>query len=149
MDTSPSKKTMTPVQRLHAVVAAIAAAFVALVVAANVSCAPTYFERADVLLMLALAVVFAVALAWAALADSDVRRVVGSLSSAGVVGLFVGTASIPLLFTPLALVGAARLARQPALRRAGALAAVLVAIAGFVLPYLGQSAMSSDEFRCP
>src|SRR5207244_2754457 len=89
------------VRRQHAVLAALAGTFVALVVAANVGCAPKYFERADVLLMLALAVVIAVALAWAARADNDARRVLGSLSSAGVAGLFVGTASIPLLFAPV------------------------------------------------
>src|SRR5258708_9197357 len=97
-------------------VAALSLAFVGLVVIANASCAPKYFQRADVALLLALAVVDAFLLFDAASGDTDRHRVVGVAASASAATLFAATLSIPVLFAPLGLAGMARFPRSPGLR---------------------------------
>ncbi len=134
---------------LHAVLAALAIAFMLIVMTANRECAPKYYQRGDVLALLGLSLLFAALLLWAASEDSDLRRSVGALSSAGLAALFFSTASIPLLVSPLAVAGALRLPRPSVARwRVVALIPVVIAVT-IGLPYLGQSGMSPDQFRCP
>lgn len=137
------------VRMLHATLAVIAALFVALVIVANLECAPKYLERGDVRGLLGFGIAFSLLLAWASLGDTDRHRIVGALSCAGLTALFVSTASIPMLVAPVALVGAMRLPRLRSVRLGTAIAMPLVAVMTVAIPYLGQSGMSPDQFRCP
>lgn len=134
---------------LHAVLAAFAIAFVLLVVTANRECAPEYFQRGDVLALIGLAVVYAILLVWASGADTDPRRTVGSLSSVGLAALFILTASIPVLIAPVAVAGALRMPRSTAARWRALAAVPVVVVVTIWFPYLGQSGLTPDQFRCP
>ena len=139
----------TVVRTLHAVLAMLALALVVLIVAANLGCAPKYFQRGDVLGLLGLGVLYAVALARAALSDTDQRRALGAITSAGLAALFLSTASVPVLAAPAAIAGVFRLPRSAVLRRRVIIvlpAAVLLTVA---VPSLGGLGMTADQFRCP
>ena len=139
---------MPVLRAVHAILALLAAAFVALVVVANLGCAPKYFQRGDVIGLLALAVEYAVLLGWASLGDSDVHRAVGAASSAGLVAVFVSTASIPVVAAPLAIAGALRLPRARRPRMLLFVAYPVLIIATIAVPYLGQLGLTPDQFRC-
>lgn len=134
---------------LHAILAALAIAFFLIVVIANRECAPKYYQPGDVIAMLALSIVFVGMLLWASLSDSDARRGVGALSSAGLGALFIVTASFPMLVSPLAIVGALRLPRSKPSRWRLLALLPLVILVTIGLPYLGQSTMTADQFHCP
>ena len=137
------------VRRLHAVLALLALAFVALVVGANAACAPKYFQRGDVIALLVLAVGYALLLAWASLSDGDKRRAIGAASSAGLAALFLSTVSIPMLAAPLAIAGSLRLPRSATPRRLLILAIPAIVLLTFALPAAATFAMTPDQFRCP
>lgn len=140
---------MSRQRALHTGLAIAAFALVVLVVVANASCAPTYFERGDVRALIGLGVAFALLLAYASRGDSDAHRAVGAASSAGLAALCFSTASIPVLVVPFALIGAVRLPHLAPLRAATIVTLPIVAVAAFMLPYLGQLGMTADQFRCP
>jgi len=71
-------------------------ALVALVVGANLGCAPKYFQRGDVIALLALGLFDGVLLLGASSGDSDTHRVVGVAASASAATLFLATVSIPV-----------------------------------------------------
>lgn len=134
---------------LQRIIAVLSLGFVAAIVVASLSCAPTYFQRADVVLLLLLAVADAVLLLDAASGDSDRHRAVGVAASASVAAIFVATFSIPILLAPIAGVGAFRFPRSPAYRRAMTLvipAAILVTAGAVVV---GTSLVTPEQFRCP
>jgi len=62
---------------------------VALIVVANLGCAPTYFQRGDVSALLVIGRVDAVMLLGASSGDSDTHRAVGIGASASAVALFL------------------------------------------------------------
>lgn len=134
---------------LHAILAGLALSFFLIVVIANRECAPKYYQRGDVIAMLGLSIALAAGLLWGSSRDSDTRRSVGALSSAGLAALFFSTASFPLLVSPLAVVGALRLPRSASSRwRLLALVPVVVVVT-IGLPFLGQGTMTPDQFHCP
>jgi hypothetical protein len=134
---------------IHLALALLAAGLVLLIILANLSCAPKYFQRGDVIALLGLGVAYAVVLGWAYLDDTDGRRAVGATSSAGLAALFLSTASLPVLAVPVAVIGAFRLPRSIGMRRWVTLAIPLVVLATFGLLVLGQRGMTSDQFLCP
>ncbi len=122
---------------------------VGLIVAANLGCAPTYFQRGDVIAMLAVGTVDAILLLGAASGDSDTHKTLGVAASVSAAMLFLFTASIPVLFAPVAIAGAFRSPRARA-ARIRALVLMPAAIIGTVaLLYVGQSFMTADQFHCP
>ncbi|MEA2661294.1 MAG: hypothetical protein QOH08_866 [Chloroflexota bacterium] len=122
---------------------------VALVVTANLGCAPKYFGRGDVIALLVIGIIDAVLLLGASSGDSDVHRAVGVGSSASAAALFLSTASIPILFAPIVIAGAFRLPRSTRLRVAVLLVIPIAVVATAGLLILGQSLVSADQFRCP
>ncbi len=124
-------------------------ALVALIVAANLGCAPKYFQRGDVIAGLALGLFDGILLLGASSGDSDTHRVVGVAASAGATALFLATASIPVLFAPLAIAGAFRLPRSGRQRVAGFVAIPFGIIGTAALVYFGQSFVSASQFICP
>lgn len=131
------------------IVAVLSLGFIALVVVANRACAPTYFQRADVVLLLLLAGADAVLLLDAASGDGDRHRVVGVAASVSVAALFAATLSIPILFAPLAIAGAFRFPRSPSLRwsMGVVIPAAILLTAGVVV--VGTSLVTPEQFRCP
>ena len=124
-------------------------ALVALVVGANLGCAPKYFQRGDVIALLAIGVLDGILLLGASSGDSDTHRVVGMAASASAATLFLATVSIPVLFAPVAIAGAFRIARSGRLRAIG-LIAILGAIVGTAaIVFLGELLVTADQFRCP
>jgi hypothetical protein len=134
---------------IHLALAVLAAALVLLIILANLSCAPKYFQRGDVIALLGLGLVYAVVLGWAYFGDADGRRAVGSTGSAGLAALFLSTGSLPVLAVPIAVIGTLRLPRSIGMRRWVMLAIPLVVLATFGLLVLGQSGLTPDQFRCP
>lgn len=124
-------------------------ALVALVIAANLGCAPKYFQRGDVIALLAIGVLDGVLLLGASSGDSDTHRVVGVAASASAASLFLATASIPVLFVPLAIAGAFRRPRSGGLRVAAFIAIPFGIIGTAALVYYGQSFVSASQFICP
>jgi len=124
-------------------------ALVALIVAANLGCAPKYFQRGDVIAGLALGLFDGILLLGASSGDSDTHRVVGVAASASATALFLATASIPVLFAPLAIAGAFRLPRSGRQRVAGFVAIPFGIIGTAALVYFGQSFVSASQFICP
>jgi hypothetical protein len=124
-------------------------ALVALVVGANLGCAPKYFQRGDVIALLAIGVLDGILLLGASSGDSDTHRVVGMAASASAATLFLATVSIPVLFAPVAIAGAFRIARSGRLRAIG-LIAILGAIVGTAaIVFLSELLVTADQFRCP
>lgn len=124
-------------------------ALVGLIVAANLGCAPKYFQRGDVIALLAIGLVDAVLLLGASSGDSDQHRLLGVAGSASAAALFLATASIPTLFAPVAIAGAFRSPRSGR-QRVTALIAIPVAIIGTAaLLFAGQALVTADQFRCP
>lgn len=121
--------------------------YVILVVGANVECAPKYFERADVIVLLVGATSLGIALFWASLADNDADRVTGSLASAGLAGLMLQPDFV-IAIVPLAIVGALRLPRRTALRVSISLAAPLVLLAAAAAPYVGEGYVRPEQLLC-
>ena len=122
---------------------------VALVVAANLDCAPKYFGRGDVIALLAIGLLDGVLLLGASSGNSDTHRVVGMAASASAATLFLATASIPVLFAPVAIAGVFRIPRAGRIRALG-----LIAIPGAILGtaavvFLGELLVTADQFRCP
>jgi hypothetical protein len=132
------------------ILAFLAVAFVVLLIAANLGCAPKYFQRADVVAALVLAVSYALVLGWACLADDDVRRVVGATASAGLATLFLSSASIPVLAVPVAV--AAIIRRLPRSGRTRWILVVAVAASALLTVGVLRAAVAGvtpDQFRCP
>ena len=131
------------------IVGVLCLALVALIVLANLGCAPNYFQRGDVIALLAIGAVDAVLLLGASSGDSDTHRAIGVGASASAVALFLSTASIPVLFAPLAIAGAFRIPRSRGLpwRALLLIPVAILATAGLVV--FGQSFVSADQFRCP
>jgi hypothetical protein len=124
-------------------------ALVGLIVAANLGCAPKYFQRGDVIALLAIGLVDAILLLGASSGDSDTHRVLGVTASASAAALFLATASIPVLFAPVAIAGAFRVPKSGR-QLVTALIAIPLAIIGTVaLVYFGQIFVAADQFRCP
>lgn len=134
---------------LQWVLVAFALAFLTLVIVANRGCAPKYFQRGDVIALLLLSLVFAVALAWSAAGDADLRRSAGSLASAGLAAVFLSTVSLPMFVAPLAVVGAMRLPRDRVLRLRTEIALPLVVLGVWALETFGQSTVAPERFICP
>jgi len=124
-------------------------ALVALIIAANLGCAPKYFQRADVLALLVIGLLDGVLLLGASSGDSDTHRVVGVAASAGAATLFLATVSIPVLFAPLAIAGAFRLPRSGRQRIAGFVAIPFGIIGTAALVYFCQGLVSASQFICP
>ncbi|MDQ6857948.1 MAG: hypothetical protein M3Z65_03020 [Chloroflexota bacterium] len=122
---------------------------VGLVVAANLSCAPKYFQRGDVIAMLAIALIDAILLLGAASGDSDTHKTVGLAAAVSAAMLFLFTASIPVLFTPVAIAGAFRSPRARGARIRALLLIPAAIIGTAALLYFGQSFVTADQFRCP
>jgi hypothetical protein len=124
-------------------------ALVGLIVAANLGCAPKYFQRGDVIAMLAIGMVDAILLLGAASGEADTHKSIGVAASVSAAMLFLFTGSVPVLFAPLALAGAFR---SPHRRGARIRALVLMPaaiIATVALLNFGQSFVTADQFRCP
>jgi hypothetical protein len=122
---------------------------VGLIVAANLDCAPKYFQRGDVIALLAIGVIDAVLLLGASSGDSDAHRLLGTAASASAAALFLATVSIPVLFAPVALVGAFRLPAHGR-QRVTAIVAIPGAIIGTAaLLMFGQMFVTAAQFRCP
>jgi hypothetical protein len=122
---------------------------VALIVVANLDCAPKYFQRGDVIALLAIGVVDAVLLLGASSGDSDAHRAIGVGASASAAALFLSTVSIPVLFAPLAIAGAFRTPRSHGSRWRLLLLIPAAILATAALEVFGQSFVSADQFRCP
>jgi hypothetical protein len=137
------------VRAIHLALALLAMGLVLLVVLANRDCAPKYFQRGDVIVLLGLGVAYAVVLGWAYLGDTDQRRAVGAAASGGLAALFLSTASLPVLAVPVAIIGTFRLPRSVGMRRWLLLALPLVVLVTFGLLVLGQSRLTPDQFLCP
>ncbi len=123
--------------------------FVALIISANLGCAPKYFTRGDVIALVAIGLVDAILLLRASMGDDDTRRALGVTVSISAATLFLATVSIPALFAPLAIAGAFRLPRSRRLRSTLLLVipAAIVATAGVI--FIGYGFVSADQFRCP
>ena len=124
-------------------------ALVALIVAANLGCAPKYFQRGDVIALLALGLFDGVLLLGASSGDSDTHRVVGVAASASAATLFLAAVSIPVLFAPVAIAGAFRIARSGRLRAIGLIAIPGAMVGTAAILFLGELLVTADQFRCP
>jgi len=124
-------------------------ALVALVVGANLGCAPKYFQRGDVIALLAIGVLDGILLLGASSGDSDMHRVVGMAASASAATLFLSTVSIPVLFAPVAIAGAFRIARSGRLRAIGLFAIPGAIVGTAAIVFLGELLVTADQFRCP
>ena len=122
---------------------------VALIVVANLGCAPTYVQRGDVIALLVIGLVDAVLLLGASSGDSDTHRAVGVGASASAVALFLSTASLPVLAAPLAIVGAFRLPRSRRLRSTLLLVIPGAVVATAGLLFAGSAFVSAAQFECP
>lgn len=122
---------------------------VGLIVAANLGCAPKYFQRGDVMAMLAIGLIDAVLLLGAASGDTDTHRSVGVAASASAGMLFLFTASIPALFAPIALAGAFRSPHAGGLRRRALLLIPAAMFGTVALLLVAQSFVSASQFTCP
>ena len=134
---------------INLVLALLATGFVLMVIGANVGCAPKYFQRGDVIVLLGLGIGYALVLGWASLEDGDNRRAIGATGSAGLAALFLSTASIPVLAVPIAIIGIFRLPRSREMRRLVLFALPLIILATFGLLFLGQLGMTPNQFVCP
>lgn len=137
---------MIKLRKLHGVLGVLCLAFVGLVIVANTvvhsAGGLAYFMRGDVAAMLGLALVLALVLFWASSGDSDRHRALGSIASATMTGLLLGTVSIPVLAVPLSVVGCFRLPESRAARVALVVLVPLGAVVGVALPYVGRSLMA-------
>jgi hypothetical protein len=124
-------------------------ALVALVVAANLDCAPKYFQRGDVIALLALGLLDGILLLGASSGDSDTHRIVGVAASASAATVFLSTVSIPVLFVPVAIAGAFRIPRAGRLRAIGLIAIPCAIVGTAVVVFLGELLVTADQFRCP
>jgi hypothetical protein len=122
---------------------------VALIVAANLGCAPKYFQRVDVIALLFVALVDGVLLLGASSGDSDTHRVIGVGASASAVALLLATVSLPALAAPLAIAGAFRLPRPGQLRSVvpAVIAFAIVATAGLL--FVAYTLVPAEQLRCP
>src|SRR5438067_8553413 len=122
---------------------------VALIVAANLGCAPKYFERADVVALLLVALIDGVLLLGASSGDTDMHRLIGAGASASAVALLLATVSLPALAAPLAIVGAFRVPR-PGPLRSDARAVIPGAIVATAALLFGAYALvPGAQLRCP
>lgn len=124
-------------------------ALVALIVAANLGCAPKYFQRSDVIALLAIGLLDGILLLGASSGDSDTHRDVGVAASASAATLFLATVSIPVLFAPVAIAGAFRIARSGRLRAIGLIAIPCAIIGTAAVIFLGELLVTADQFSCP
>jgi len=124
-------------------------ALVALIVAANLGCAPKYFQRGDVIALLAIGLLDGVLLLGASSGDSDTHRVAGVAASASAATLFLATVSIPVLFAPVAIAGAFRIARPGRLRAIGLAAIPPAIVVTAATIFLSEALVTADQFRCP
>ncbi|MDP9321969.1 MAG: hypothetical protein M3P16_12830 [Chloroflexota bacterium] len=131
------------------IVGVLCLGLVGLIVVANLDCAPKYFQRGDVIALLAIGVVDAVLLLGASSGDSDAHRAIGVGASASAAALFLSTVSIPVLFAPLAIAGAFRSPRSRGSTWRVLLLIPVAILATAGLEVIGQSFVSADQFRCP
>jgi hypothetical protein len=124
-------------------------ALVALIVAANLGCAPKYFQRGDVIALLALGLLDGILLLAASSGDCDTYRVMGVAASASAATLFLATASIPVLFAPVAIAGAFRIARPRRLRAIGLVVIPCAIVVTAATVFLSEALVTADQFRCP
>jgi len=137
-----------PVRAIHLALALLATGFVLLVIGANLACAPKYFQRGDVIVLIGLGVAYALVLGWASRSDTDTSRAVGATGSAGLAALFLSTGSVPVLAVPIAIIGIFRLPRSAGVRRWVLLALPLIILVTAGLLFLGQRGMTPDQFVC-
>jgi hypothetical protein len=124
-------------------------ALVALIVAANLGCAPKYFQRGDVIAGLAIGLLDGVLLLGASSGDSDTHRVAGVAASASAATLFLATVSIPVVFAPVAIAGAFRIPRPGRLRAIGLVAIPLAIVVTAATIFLSEALVTADQLRCP
>ena len=150
MAESKRRNSLRAPRALHAVLGVLCLGFMALLVVANAmsGCRPDFLLRPEFVASLSLAFVLALVLSWAARADDDRHRLVGSTASGAVTGLMLGTFSIPVLIVPLSLVGCFRL---PRLRRARVALAIFVPVAAAIavaLPYAARGLVTASQHGC-
>jgi hypothetical protein len=124
-------------------------ALVALIVAANLGCAPKYFQRGDVIAGLAIGLLDGVLLLGASSGDSDTHRVAGVAASASAATLCLATVSIPVVFAPVAIAGAFRIPRPGRLRAIGLVAIPLAIVVTAATIFLSEALVTADQLRCP
>jgi hypothetical protein len=124
-------------------------ALVALIVAANLGCAPKYFQRGDVIAGLAIGLLDGVLLLGASSGDSDTHRVAGVAASASAATLFLATVSIPVVCAPVAIAGAFRIPRPGRLRAIGLVAIPLAIVVTAATIFLSEALVTADQLRCP
>jgi hypothetical protein len=124
-------------------------ALVALIIAANLGCVPKYFQRADVLALLVIALLDGVLLLGASSGDSDMHRAIGVATSASAATLFLATVSIPVLFAPVAIAGAFRIPRSGRLRAIGLVAIPCAIVVTAAVVFLSEGLVTADQLRCP
>ena len=122
---------------------------VALIVAANLGCAPKYFQRADVIALLLVALIDGVLLLGASSGDSDTHRVIGVGASASAVALLLATVSLPALAAPLAVAGAFRMPRPGSVRSVGAAVAAVAILGTAGLLFGAYALVPAEQLRCP
>ena len=133
-------------RKLQTVIAGLGLLYLALLIGANLGCAPKYFLRADVLAGLAVTICALVLLAFAVRGEDDARRIAGIAGCGLLAGLWAQP-DFTVVATPVAIAGCLRLPR----RELFALALVVAAVApivGHVLPDVGTFLLSPDQFRC-
>ena len=133
-------------RKLQTVIAGLGLLYLALLIGANLGCAPKYFLRADVLAGLAVTVSALGLLGFAVGGDEDRQRIAGI----GGCGLLAGLWAQPdftVVATPVAIAGCLRLPRRE-LFAVALVVAALAPMVGHVLPDVGTFLLSPDQFRC-
>ena len=141
---------MARLRTLHAVLGVTCFAFIALLIVANAlsGCKPDFLVRPEVIAWIALAAGLGLVLLHAAAGDTDQHRLTGSLSSAAMTGMLLGTISIPVLAAPLALIGCFRLPRSRGLRLLLGVLALAALPAAIALPYATRALSSGAQGGC-
>ena len=128
-------------RKLQTVIAGLGLLYLALLIGANLGCAPT-----DVLAGLAVTICALVLLAFAVRGEDDARRIAGIAGCGLLAGLWAQP-DFTVVATPVAIAGCLRLPRRELLALALVVAAV-APIVGHVLPDVGTFLLSPDQFRC-
>ena len=126
--------------------AAAALAVLLAIFAFNLSCAPTYYLRADVIAIAIVISGIVITLLWAGTRETEGSRVASVAGSAAL--LTVLTYTLPLA-TPLALPGAVRVPKSHSATVVAALLAILAVLLARGLPAAGQFLMTGAQFLCP
>src|SRR2546427_5029432 len=134
-------------RKLQTVIAGLGLLYLALLIGANLGCAPKYFLRADVLAGLAVTVSALGLLGFAVGGDEDGRRIAGIAGCGLLAGLWAQP-DITVVATPIAIAGCLRLPRRDLFWLALFVAA-LAPMVGHLLPDVGTFLLSPEQFRCP